>query len=90
LDYIRKSDDLRPGDIVVTSGLDGIYPPGLPLGSVTMVDKQSLGMFLSAEVSPQAELDRLEEVLVLVDRPKPLDWLGLAPDLKTVFEKKGR
>ena len=90
LDYIRKSDDLRPGDLVVTSGLDGIYPPGLPLGSVTMVDKQSLGMFLAAEVSPQVELDRLEEVLILVDRPRPLDWLGLAPDLKTVFEKKGR
>lgn len=90
LDYIRKSDDLRPGDLVVTSGLDGIYPPGLPLGSVTMVDKQSLGLYLAVDVSPQAELDHLEEVLILVDRPRPLDWLGLAPDLKTVFEKKGR
>jgi rod shape-determining protein MreC len=90
LDYIRKSDDLRPGDLVVTSGLDGIFPPGLPLGSVTIVDKQSLGIFLAAEVSPMVELDRLEEVLILVDRPRPLDWLGLAPDLKAVFEKKGR
>jgi rod shape-determining protein MreC len=88
LDYIRKSDDLRPGDLVVTSGLDGIFPPGLPLGRVTMVDKQSLGLFLAAEVSPLVELDRLEEVLILVDRPRPLDWLGLAPDLKAIFEKK--
>jgi rod shape-determining protein MreC len=89
LDYVRKSDDLRPGDLVVTSGLDGVFPPGLALGSVTMVDKQSLGFFLAAEVSPLAELDRLEEVLILVDRPRPLDWLGLAPDLKARFEKGG-
>jgi rod shape-determining protein MreC len=90
LDYIRKSDDVRPGDLVVTSGLDGIFPPGLPLGSVTVVDKQSLGIFLAAQVSPLAELERLEEVLILVDRPQPLDWLGLAPDLRAAFEKRRR
>ncbi|MDR2443101.1 MAG: rod shape-determining protein MreC [Deltaproteobacteria bacterium] len=88
LDYIRKIDDVRPGDLVVTSGLDGIFPSGLPLGSVTVVDKQSLGLFLAAEVSPMVDFDRLEEVLILADRPKAVDWLGLAPDLKAVFEKK--
>jgi rod shape-determining protein MreC len=88
LDYIRKTDDVRPGDLLVTSGLDGVFPSGLPLGSVMVVEKQSLGQFLMAEVAPMVEFDRLEEVLVLTDQPKPVDWLGLAPDFKAMIEKK--
>jgi rod shape-determining protein MreC len=88
LDYIVKDDDVRPGDMVVTSGLDGVFPPGLALGSITVVDKNSLGLFLKAEISPAVTLENLQEVLVVLGRQPSLDWLSLAPDLKILFEKK--
>ncbi|MDR1545449.1 MAG: rod shape-determining protein MreC [Deltaproteobacteria bacterium] len=88
LDYVRKADDVRPGDLVVTSGLDGVFPPGLALGSVALVDKNSLGLFIEAQVRPMVDLGALEEVLVLLDREPPLDWLALGSDLRRLFEKK--
>jgi rod shape-determining protein MreC len=88
MNYVRKAEDVRPGDMVVTSGLDGIFPPGLLLGSVTLVDKKSLGLFLDAQVTPGTDLNRLEEVLVKLDRQLPVDWMSLGPDLKERFEEQ--
>jgi len=50
---------------VVTSGTDGIYPPGLMVGHVTQVQRQGAGMFLGAMLLPSVDFSRLEEVLVL-------------------------
>jgi rod shape-determining protein MreC len=88
LEYVRKADDVRPGDLVVTSGLDGIFPPGLAVGSVTLVDKKSLGLFLEAQISPSVALDSLEEVLVKLDRQVPLDWMSLGTDLRERFQEQ--
>jgi rod shape-determining protein MreC len=88
LDYVVKDDDVRPGDLVITSGLDGVFPPGLALGSVTVVDKNSLGMFLKTEVSPAVSFGNLQEVLVALQRRPPFDWLTISPDIKMIFEKK--
>jgi rod shape-determining protein MreC len=86
LDYVRKADDVRPGDMVVTSGLDGIFPSGLSVGSVTLVDKKSLGLFLEAQINPSVDLNSLEEVLVKLDNELPIDWMSLGGDLKRRFE----
>ncbi|MDR2366775.1 MAG: rod shape-determining protein MreC [Deltaproteobacteria bacterium] len=88
LDYVRKADDVRPGDMVVTSGLDGIFPAGLSVGSVTLVDKKSLGLFLEAQINPSVDLNGLEEVLVKLDREMPIDWMALGGDLKRRFEEQ--
>jgi rod shape-determining protein MreC len=88
LEYVRKAEDVRVGDTVVTSGLDGIFPAGFPVGSVTLVDKMSLGIFLRAEVSPVIEIGSLEEVLVALDRPVPLDWMALSGNIRDTFLKK--
>ncbi|MDR2388032.1 MAG: rod shape-determining protein MreC [Deltaproteobacteria bacterium] len=90
LDYVRKADDVRPGDLVVTSGLDGIFPSGLSIGSVTIVDKKSLGLFLEAQVNPSVDLNGLEEVLVKLDPQLPLDWMALGGDLKKRFEEQAQ
>jgi rod shape-determining protein MreC len=90
LDYVRKAEDVRLGDLVISSGLDGIFPPGIPLGTVTFVDKMSMGFFMRAEASPQVDMTTLEEVLVVLDPPVPLDWLELAPDVKAIYEKKNQ
>jgi rod shape-determining protein MreC len=64
LKYVKRSDDVRVGDRVVTSGLDGVFPKGLPVGRVTKVSRKDRGLFLYAEVTPDADASRLEEVLV--------------------------
>ncbi len=82
LKYVRKDEDVRLGDQVVTSGLDGFFPRGLPLGLVSRVNRQSADMFAAVEVTPAVAFDRLEEVMVLVYQSPPLDWLSLAPRLR--------
>lgn len=57
--------DVRQGDLVVSSGLGGIYPKGLPVGQVLQVAQDSTAEPVTARVRLLADLDRLEEVLVL-------------------------
>lgn len=87
LKYVRKDEDVRPGDQVVTSGLDGFFPRGLPLGLVSRVNRQSADMFAAVEVTPAVAFDRLEEVLVLVGQGPPLEWLSLAPRLRPLVRE---
>jgi rod shape-determining protein MreC len=89
LEYTRKGEDVRLGDLVVSSGLDGIFPAGQALGSVAQVDKAGLGIFLRAELRPTVEFAGLREVLVLKEKPKPFDWTALGQDVRAIFEKKG-
>lgn len=65
LDYVRREDDLRDGDVVVTAGSDGIFPRGLRVGTVSAVSRPAVGMFLKATLEPAVELTRVEEVLVV-------------------------
>jgi rod shape-determining protein MreC len=64
LKFVKRTEDVQTGDEVVTSGLDGIFPKGLPIGRVVTVDKRGQGLFQYAEIAPAVEFDRLEEVLV--------------------------
>lgn len=70
LDYVMHEEDVRPGDEVVTSGLDGIYPKGLRIGTVAAVSFQGSDFFKSVRVTPAVNFERLEEVLVILD-PHP-------------------
>jgi rod shape-determining protein MreC len=65
--YVKRSEDVQEGDRLVTSGLDGVFPKGLTVGTVTKVRKQHLGLFQFIEVTPAVTLSRVEEVLV----PRP-------------------
>lgn len=64
LKYVKRSDDVQVGDRIVASGFDGVFPKGLPVGRVTKVSRKDRGLFLYAEVTPEADASRLEEVLV--------------------------
>jgi rod shape-determining protein MreC len=72
LKYVPERADVVVGDVVVTSGLDRIYPKGLVVGRVRFVGKGS-GLFRDIRVEPSARFDRLEEVLVVRRTPEPLD-----------------
>ena len=65
LDFVPKSADVRMGDLVLASGLVGLYPKGLVFGKVTKVNKKNPGVFQDIEVTPSVDLSTLEEVLVV-------------------------
>jgi rod shape-determining protein MreC len=67
--YIARTEDIRAGDIMVTSGLDQLYPKGLILGRVLRVVSQIKGNFLFVEVVPECKLSHIEEVLIFQKRP---------------------
>src|SRR5579875_2450813 len=64
LKFVKRTEDVQVGDLVVTSGVDGIFPKGLPVGRVTAVDKRGQGLFQAVEVTPAVDPGALEEVLV--------------------------
>jgi rod shape-determining protein MreC len=64
LQYIMSDEPVQPGQEVVTSGGDRIFPKGLPIGTVASVEPGK-DLFLNIRVIPSARLDRLEEVLVV-------------------------
>ena len=66
---MQRTDDIKEGDLLVTSGTDGIFPKGLPVGRVASVERPHHGMFLSARVTPAVDLscpDSLHEELFVV------------------------
>ncbi|HLH29828.1 MAG TPA: rod shape-determining protein MreC [Terriglobia bacterium] len=69
LDYIDDDNALKEGDKFLTSGMDKVYPKGLPLGTITSIGARR-GLIKTVEIRPAADLGRLEEVLLVVDRPQ--------------------
>lgn len=61
---------VEPGDRVVTSGLGGVFPPGLAVGEVLAVTGDELGLSKTATVAPAVDFHRLLEVLIITD-PRP-------------------
>jgi rod shape-determining protein MreC len=77
--YIDRSEDVKSGDTIVTSGLDGIFPRGLLVGEVTTVVREGPGLFLTVNVAPAADFRRLEQVLVVtqqIPQPPPAEPKG--------------
>lgn len=65
LKYIPLLSSVRTGDRVVTSGLVGGFPRGLAVGTITRIDKEEGELFQSAELTPEVDAERVEEVLVI-------------------------
>jgi rod shape-determining protein MreC len=68
LEYISNDTKVEPGERILTSGQDRIFPKDLPVGTVTQVQPDRHTPFLKISVKPAARLDGLEEVLVLLTR----------------------
>lgn len=65
LQYVDRRVDIQFGDIVVTSGMGGVYPKGIEIGEVVSVTKPRYGIFQEAMVRPFVDLGRLEEVYII-------------------------
>lgn len=71
LEFTVRDDDVKVGDIVITSGIGGVFQKGIPLGEVTMVRKGEYGMFQAIDVRPAVNTYHLEEMLVVLQRAEP-------------------
>lgn len=65
LKYISKTQDVQKGDVVISSGMGGVFPKGWLIGQVIDVDRKAAGLFLKITVAPFVDLSKLEAVLVL-------------------------
>lgn len=65
LRYTLAETDIREGDLLTTSGVDAVYPPGLPVARVTTVERQSGSSFMRIRAEPLARMDGTLHVLVL-------------------------
>ncbi len=65
LKYIMKDENIQPGEQVITSGGDRIFPKGLPIGTVAHVSSKTDDLFLEIRIKPAANLNGVEEVLVV-------------------------
>ncbi|RYU61521.1 rod shape-determining protein MreC [Methylolobus aquaticus] len=71
LPYLSGSADIQPGDLLVTSGMGGIFPPGYPVATVTDVAAQG-SPFAKVVATPVARLDLLREVLLVWSKADPV------------------
>jgi rod shape-determining protein MreC len=65
LKYISKTQDVKESEVVVSSGIGGVFPKGLLVGVISHVDRQDAGLFLKINITPFVDFSKLEEVLVL-------------------------
>lgn len=68
--FLSNADDVQAGDVIVTSGVGGIYPAGLPLGTVALVERRNNSAFLRVQLAPAAHMLSLDHVLVLDPVPQ--------------------
>lgn len=66
LRYVPRNHDVKQDDIVVTSGQAGVFPKGIPVGTVSRVTSGKRGMFQEIKVEPAVDLSRLEEIIVIL------------------------
>jgi len=79
LDMVPQDSEIQPGDLVLTSGLGGNYPPNILIGQVTGVREQATALFKTASVQPVVDFSQLEIVLVIVNF-NPIDIEPLIPE----------
>lgn len=65
LEYLQRTDEVRVGDLIHTSGLGQRFPGSILVGRITRVSQRSFGLYQEAEVTPAVDFSGLEEVLIM-------------------------
>ena len=78
MEYVSEAFDLAVGDVVVTSGIDGIFPKGFVIGTIDAIEKGG-GAYRRISVRPAVDFSSLEEVLVAVSSTPARDGEGTRP-----------
>ena len=77
MDYVAGSADVKAGDVVVTSGIDGIYPKGFVIGQIQSV-RRGAGEYSAIVIKPAVDFSALEAVLVVLTPPAGAEATGTA------------
>ena len=91
--FMAGNADVQPGDVLTTSGVDGVYPPGLPVAKVASVDRKLDSGFARIVLTPNAKTDGVRHVMVIepigVQMPPRPEAAEPAPEAKRSTAKKG-
>ena len=90
LEYALRSDDMQEGDLLVTSGTDGVFPRGLPVGRIANLKRTGQGLYQRADVAPSVDVTKLEEVLVIVSSERAAEEPQAAAAQAAVQTAAGR
>ena len=74
-EFVGRDADVAPGDLLITSGLGGVFPKGLRIGVVATVEEASAQLQREAAVDPVVDFGRLEQVFVMLRRSSTMDLL---------------
>jgi rod shape-determining protein MreC len=64
-DYVLRKHEIGVGDMVVSSGLDGVFPKGFRVGRISEIVRQNAGIFQKVSVTPYVDFEILEEVFII-------------------------
>ena len=91
LRYMPVSSDIQNGDLLVTSGIDGIYPPGIPVAKVVKIERDAAYPFARVTCLPVAGVDKHRHLLILSGLPRlperPAEEPAAAQNSKTKQKK---
>lgn len=87
--FTAREGDVAVGDVIITSGLGGVYPKGLRIGEVTKVSPSDAMMLQTAELRPAVDFGRLEQVFVMLRRGPTMELL-YATGSSDAGEESGR
>ncbi|QTA93214.1 rod shape-determining protein MreC [Desulfonema magnum] len=82
-EYVLSKYDVAKGDRVVSSGLDGVFPKGRCIGTVSDVSRSNSGIFQEITVTPSVDFETLEEVLIVLNLPSHPFFLHSLPKEET-------
>jgi rod shape-determining protein MreC len=88
LRFMAGNSDVQPGDLLTTSGVDGVYPPGLPVARVEHIERRADSGFARISCMPQALVDGARHVMVLGSLAQQLPPRPASEDPPTVAPKK--
>lgn len=71
IDYLLRKEEVKNGDLVVTSGVASVFPKDLPVGRISRVTRRTYGLYQEVEVSPVVDMSSLRELLVILSPPPP-------------------
>lgn len=74
-EFVIREGDVAVGDVVITSGLDGVYPKGIRLGEVTKVEPPGSNLLGTALITPSVDFGRLEQAFVMLRRGPTMELL---------------
>ncbi len=73
MQYVPLNDLLEEGEVLITSGMDGVFPKGLPIARVERIERPSASLFQIVLAAPLVDLRNLEEVLLVLNISQPVE-----------------